>query len=74
MISLCSGAFCNAGILEFAAAPSELGGDRQPAVSAVAGGSFGGERSNIVKKKVKKFLLGIRYHQKLLFFFVFQDS
>ncbi len=42
--------------------------------AAVSCSSFGSERTNIIEKQIEKLLLGIRYHQKLLFFFVFHNG
>ena len=41
---------------------------------AVAGGSVWSQSSNIAEKKIKELLLGVRYQQELLFFFVFHNG
>ena len=74
LVGFGGGAFGDACILKFAAGSSELRWDGQPAVAAVSCSSFGSERTNIIEKQIEKLLLGIRYHQKLLSFFVFHNS
>ena len=74
MIDFSSSTFCNAGVLEFTAGSAELCRDREPGIAAVAGGSFWSQSSNIAEKKIKELLLGVRYQQELLFFFVFHNG
>ena len=74
MIDFGSSTFCNAGVLEFTAGSAELCRDREPGIAAVAGGSFWSQSSNIAEKKIKELLLGVRYQQELLFFYVFQNG
>ena len=74
MVDFGSSTFCNAGVLEFAAGFAELCRNREPGIAAVAGGSFWSQSSNIAEKKIKELLLGVRYQQELLFFFVFHNG